>query len=172
VRPQLEAAVEDMVYDQTEGKVYVKGSPDKAKPFAELAFAAYSAHNLPPGLEPGLEETSFYDPVNFTFPNSAHIAQVEVDPETGEVEIQRYIAVDDVGNVINPMIVEAQIQGGIAQGAGQALWEQGVYDESGQLLTGSLMEYAMPRADSFPKFEIGRIETPSPHNPLGVKGAG
>jgi carbon-monoxide dehydrogenase large subunit len=169
---QLEAAVEDMVYDQAEGKIYVKGSPDKAKPFAELAFAAYSAHNLPAGLEPGLEETSFYDPVNFTFPNSAHIAQVEIDPETGEVAIQRYIAVDDVGTVINPMIVEGQIQGGIAQGVGQALWEQGVYDESGQLLTGSLMEYAMPRAEAFPKFEIGRIETPSPHNPLGVKGAG
>lgn len=169
---QLEAAVEDMVYDQAEGKIYVKGSPDKAKPFAELAFAAYSAHNLPAGLEPGLEETSFYDPVNFTFPNSAHIAQVEIDPETGEVTIQRYIAVDDVGTVINPMIVEGQIQGGIAQGVGQALWEQGVYDESGQLLTGSLMEYALPRAEAFPKFEIGRIETPSPHNPLGVKGAG
>lgn len=169
---QLEAAVEDMVYDQTEGKVYVKGSPDKAKPFAELAFAAYTAHNLPEGMEPGLEETSFYDPSNFTFPNSAHIAQVEIDPETGEVELQRYIAVDDVGNVINPTIVEGQIQGGIAQGVGQALWEQGVYDENGQLLTGSLMEYALPRAEAFPKIEIGRIETPSPHNPLGVKGAG
>ena len=169
---QLEAAVEDMVYDQAEGKIYVKGSPHKAKPFAELAFAAYTAHNLPQGLEPGLEETSFYDPSNFTFPNSAHIAQAEIDPETGEVELQRYIAVDDVGNVINPMLVEAQIQGGIAQGAGQALWEQAVYDESGQLLTGSLMEYALPRAHAFPNFEIGRVETPSPHNPLGVKGAG
>jgi carbon-monoxide dehydrogenase large subunit len=169
---QLEAAEEDMVYDRAEGKVYVKGSPDKSKPFAELAFAAYTAHNIPEGLEPGLEEISFYDPANFTFPNSAHIAQIEIDPETGEVELQRYIAIDDVGNVINPMIVEGQIQGGIAQGVGQALWEQGVYDESGQLLTASLMEYAMPRADQFPKFETGRIETPSPHNPLGVKGAG
>ena len=169
---QLEAAEEDMVYDQGEGKVYVKGSPDKSKPFAELAFASYSAHNLPEGLEPGLEETSFYDPANFTFPNSAHIVQIEIDPETGEVELQRYIAVDDVGNVINPMLVEAQIQGGIAQGVGQALLEQGVYDEGGQLLTGSLMEYAMPRAGAFPKFEIDRIETPSPHNPLGVKGVG
>ncbi len=169
---QLEAAEEDMVYDRAEGKVYVKGSPDKSKPFAELAFAGYTAHNIPEGLEPGLDETSFYDPANFTFPNSAHIAQIEIDPETGEVELQRYVAVDDVGNVINPMIVEGQIQGGIAQGVGQALWEQGVYDESGQLLTGSLMEYAMPRAASFPKFEIGRIVTPSPHNPLGVKGAG
>ena len=169
---QLEAAEEDVIYDQAAGKVHVKGSPDKALAFGELAFAAYTAHNLPEGLEPGLEESAFYDPSNFTFPNSAHIAQVEIDPETGEVDIQRYIAVDDVGNVINPMLVEAQIVGGIAQGAGQALWEQGVYDESGQLLTGSLMEYAMPRADRFPKFEVGRTETPSPHNPLGVKGAG
>jgi carbon-monoxide dehydrogenase large subunit len=169
---QLEAAEEDMIYDQAVGKVHVKGSPDKALAFGELAFAAYTAHNLPEGLEPGLEESAFYDPANFTFPNSAHIAQVEIDPETGEVDIQRYVAVDDVGNVINPMVVEGQIMGGIAQGAGQALWEQGVYDESGQLLTGSMMEYAMPRADKFPKFELARTETPSPHNPLGVKGAG
>jgi carbon-monoxide dehydrogenase large subunit len=161
-----------MVYDQAAGKVYVKGSPGKAKAFGELAFAAYTAHNLPAGMEPGLEESAWYDPANFTFPNSAHVAQVEIDSETGEVKLTRYIAVDDVGKVINPMIVEGQIMGGIVQGVGQALWEQGVYDERGQLLTGSLMEYAMPRAESFPKFELGRIETPSPHNPLGVKGAG
>jgi carbon-monoxide dehydrogenase large subunit len=169
---QLEASEADIVYDQAKGRVYVKGSPDKAKGFAELAFAAYTAHNLPAGMEPGLEESAWYDPANFTFPNSAHIAQVEIDPETGEVQLSRYIAVDDLGKVINPMIVEGQIMGGIVQGVGQALWEQGVYDESGQLLTGSMMEYSMPRAESFPKFEIGRIETPSPHNPLGVKGAG
>jgi carbon-monoxide dehydrogenase large subunit len=169
---QLEASESDMVYDQRAGKVYVKGSPGKAKGFGELAFAAYTAHNLPAGMEPGLEESAFYDPANFTFPNSAHIAQVELDPETGEVELQRYIAVDDVGKVINPMIVEGQIAGGIAQGVGQALWEHGIYDENGQLLTGTLMEYAMPRAEGLPKLEIGRIETPSPHNPLGVKGAG
>lgn len=168
----LEAAEEDMVYDQSTGKVYVKGSPDRAKEVAEIAFAAYTAHNLPEGMEPGLEESAFYDPSNFTFPNSAHLAMVEIDPETGEVDIQRYVAVDDVGRVINPMIVEGQIQGGIAQGVGQALWEQGVYDDSGQLLTGSLMEYAVPRADGFPRFETGRTETPSPHNPLGVKGVG
>jgi carbon-monoxide dehydrogenase large subunit len=168
----LEAAEEDIVYDQDAGKIYVKGSPDKAKAFGEVAFAAYTAHSLPEGMEPGLEETSFYDPSNFTFPNSAHIAQIEIDPDTGEVTIQKYFAVDDVGNVINPTIVEGQIQGGIVQGAGQALWEHGIYDEDGQLLTGSLMEYAVPRAESFPKFEIDRIETPSPHNPLGVKGVG
>ncbi len=169
---QLEAAVEDVVYDETAGIAHGKGAPDKSKSFSELAFAAYSAHNLPDGLEPGLEESSFYDPANFTFPNSAHVAQVEIDRETGEVEIKRYIAVDDVGNVINPMLVEGQIQGGIVQGVGQALLEEGVYDKKGQLITGSMMEYAMPRAGNFPGFEIGRIETPSPHNPLGVKGAG
>jgi carbon-monoxide dehydrogenase large subunit len=169
---QLEAAEEDLVYDQENGKIYVKGSPDKAKAFGEIAFAAYTAHNLPAGLEAGLEESAFYDPANFTFPNSAHIAQVEVDPDTGQVTIQRYIAVDDVGKVINPMVVEGQIVGGIAQGVGQALWEHGVYDENGNLLTGSLMDYAMPRAHEFPPIETGRVETPSPHNPLGVKGAG
>lgn len=169
---QLEAAEEDLVYDRDAGKVHVKGSPDKAKAFAELAFAAYTAHNLPTDLEPGLEETAFYDPANFTFPNSCHIAQVEVDKETGAVTIQRYIAVDDVGKVINPLIVEGQIVGGIAQGVGQALWESGVYDESGQLLSGTFLDYVMPRADGFPTLEVGRVETPSPHNPLGVKGAG
>jgi aerobic carbon-monoxide dehydrogenase large subunit len=169
---QLEAAEEDMVYDQASGKIHVKGAPDRAKPFSEISMAAYTAHNLPAGLEAGLEEQAFYDPANFTFPNSAHIAQVEIDRETGQVTIQRYVAVDDVGKVINPMIVEGQIQGGIAQGVGQALWEHGIYDENGQLVTGSLMDYAMPRADQLVTAEVGRVETPSPHNPLGVKGAG
>jgi carbon-monoxide dehydrogenase large subunit len=109
-------------------------------------------------MEPGLEETSFYDPANFTFPCSAHVAQVEIDPETGEVQLKKYFAVDDVGNVINPLIVEGQIIGGIAQGVGQALWEHGVYDDDGQLLSGSMMSYAVPRADGFPS--------------IGVKGAG
>jgi carbon-monoxide dehydrogenase large subunit len=169
---QLEAAEDDLVYDQENGKVYVKGSPNKSKAFGELAFAAYTAHNLPAGLEPGFEETHFYDPANFTFPNSAHLAQVEIDPDTGEVTIQRYVAVDDVGKVINPLIVDAQLVGGVAQGVGQALTEQGVYDENGQLLTANLMEYAMPHAHMFPMIETARNETPSPHNPLGVKGAG
>lgn len=169
---QLEAAEEDLVYDMDSGKVYVKGAPSKSKAFGELAFAAYTAHNLPAGLEPGLEEQSFYDPANFTFPASCHIAQVEIDKDTGEVKIQRYIAVDDVGKVINPMIVEGQILGGVVQGVGQALWEHGVYDENGQLLTTTMSEYAMPKAHFFPMIETGRTETPSPHNPLGVKGAG
>ncbi|MGB8359781.1 MAG: xanthine dehydrogenase family protein molybdopterin-binding subunit [Acidimicrobiia bacterium] len=168
----LEASVDDMVYDQDEGTVSVAGSPESKKGFAELAFAVTTADNLPEGMEPGLEATSFYDPVNFTFPYSAHVAQVEIDPATGEVELQKYFAVDDVGNVINPMIVEGQILGGIAQGAGQALWEHGIYDEDGQLLSGSMLSYAMPRADGFPMIEVDRQETPSPHNPLGVKGAG
>jgi carbon-monoxide dehydrogenase large subunit len=123
-------------------------------------------------VEPGLEETTFYDPANFTFPASAHVAKVEIDPKTGEVDLQSYAAVDDVGNVINPMIVEGQILGGIIQGVGQALWEHGIYDEDGQLLSGSMLSYAMPRADGFPSIAVDRIETPSPHNPLGVKGAG
>jgi carbon-monoxide dehydrogenase large subunit len=169
---QLEAAEEDLVYDQENGKVYVKGAPNKSKAFGELAFAAYTAHNLPDGMEPGLEEQAFYDPANFTFPNSAHICQVEVDRETGEVTIQRYVAVDDVGKVINPLVVDGQIVGGVAQGVGQALWEHGLYDENGQLLTATLMEYAVPHADKFPMIETARVETPSPHNPLGVKGAG
>jgi carbon-monoxide dehydrogenase large subunit len=169
---QLEAAVEDMVYDRENGKVHVKGSPDRAKAFGELAFAVTTADNLPEGMEPGLEETSFYDPANFTFPNSAHIAQVEIDRDTGEVKIQKYTAVDDVGNVINPLIVDGQLVGGVAQGVGQALWEYGVYGEDGQLLSGTMLDYTMPRADGFPTIATGRIETPSPHNPLGVKGAG
>jgi carbon-monoxide dehydrogenase large subunit len=169
---QLEAAYEDMIYDRENGTIHVKGSPDKAKTFAEVAFATYYAANLPEAMEPGLEETTYYDPSNFTFPNSAHIAQVEIDQDTGEVTIERYVAVDDVGKVINPMIVNGQIVGGIVQGVGQALWEYGRYDEYGQLLSGTMMDYALPRADQFPNVETGRIETPSPHNPLGVKGAG
>jgi len=169
---QLEASVEDMVYDRETGMIHVAGSPDKAKAFAEMAVATLTAHELPEGMEPGLEESCFYDPANFTFPNSSHIAMIEIDPNTGEVELHDYTAVDDVGKVINPMIVEGQIVGGVAQGVGQALWEHGVYDDDGQLLSGSFMDYAMPRADRLVTSKVGRIETPSPHNPLGVKGAG
>ena len=168
----LEAAEEDVVYDRDTGRVHVKGSPDSGKDFGELAFAAYTAHNLPEGMEPGLDFTSFYDPANFTFPASSHICEVDVCPDTWEVRILRYVAVDDVGKVINPMIVEGQIQGGIVQGVGQALTEVGAYSDDGQLLSGTLLEYAVPRADLLPGIEVDRIETPSPHNPLGVKGAG
>jgi carbon-monoxide dehydrogenase large subunit len=123
-------------------------------------------------LEPGLDETAFYDPLNFTFPNGCHICEVEIDPETGVVEVVGYTAVDDVGRIINPMIVEGQLHGGIAHGVGQALLEECIYDAGGQLLTGSYMDYAMPRADDFPNIATGHKETPCPHNPLGVKGCG
>jgi carbon-monoxide dehydrogenase large subunit len=169
---QLEAAEEDLVYDTASANFHVKGAPDQAKGFGEIAFAAYTAHNLPEDVEPGLEENAYYDPNNFTFPNSAHIALVEVDKDTGAITILRYAGVDDVGTIINPMIVEGQIIGGIAQGVGQALWEEAVYDDNGQLLTGSLMDYAIPRADGFPSIQVATNVTPSPHNPLGVKGAG
>jgi carbon-monoxide dehydrogenase large subunit len=168
----LEADEADMAFDAATGNFHVKGSPDKAKSFGELAFAAYTAHNMPAGMEPGLEEDTYYDPANFTYPNSAHIAQVEIDKETGQITIQKYFAVDDVGNVINPMIVRGQVVGGIAQGVGQALWEGAQYDAGGQLVTGSLLDYTMPRADGFPMIQTSRTVTPSPHNPLGVKGVG
>ena len=133
---------------------------------------AYLAHNLPQGMEPGLEATSFFDPATFTFPFGAHVAVVEVDAETGNVRILKYVAVDDVGKVINPMIVEGMVHGGIAQGVGQALWEWGAYDDNGQLLTSTMMEYVLPKADQLPMFETDRTVTPSPVNPLGIKGAG
>ncbi|HXF61430.1 MAG TPA: xanthine dehydrogenase family protein molybdopterin-binding subunit [Caldilineaceae bacterium] len=166
----LEAAVEDVVYE--DGKVYVKGSPDRAKTIQEIAGAAALAYDLPEGVEPFLDDTSYFDPSNCTFPFGTHICIVEVNPATGQVQILRYIAVDDVGNVINPMIVDGQIHGGIAQGVGQALWEAAVYDENGQLTSGTLMDYAVPRADMLPSFELDRTVTPSPVNPLGVKGVG
>jgi carbon-monoxide dehydrogenase large subunit len=133
---------------------------------------AYLAHNIPQGMEPGLEATSFYDPTNFTFPFGAHVAAVEVDPDTGQVRLLRYVAVDDVGRVINPMIVDGMVHGGIAQGVGQALWEHGVYADDGQLLSATMLDYAMPKADQLPSYETDRTVTPSPVNPLGVKGAG
>jgi aerobic carbon-monoxide dehydrogenase large subunit len=169
---QLEAAVEDIEFDQDAGKLYVKGAPGKSKSIFDVSLAAYTAHNLPDGVEPGLEETSFYDPSNFTFPSSCHIVYVEIDKDTGETHIKKYFAVEDVGNVVNPMIVEGQVQGGIVQGVGQALYEYGNYDENGQLLTATFMDYAMPKAQFFPMIESSRIVTPSPHNPLGAKGAG
>ncbi|MFN7960660.1 MAG: molybdopterin cofactor-binding domain-containing protein [Thermoanaerobaculia bacterium] len=166
----LEAAPEDI--DFADGQFSVKGVPGRSKGWGEVVLQAYLAHNLPEGLEPGLEQTTFYNPPNFVFPFGTHVAVVEVDPETGEVKLLRYLAVDDCGNVINPMIVEGQVHGGIAQGVGQALWEQAVYDENGQLLTGELLDYALPRAHNLVSFETDRTVTPCPHNPLGVKGIG
>lgn len=166
---KLEAAEEDLEY--AGGKWTVKGT-DKSIGFGDIALTAYVPHDYPAGLEPGLDFSSFYDPTNFTYPFGCHIAIVEVDGDTGKVTLKRFIAVDDVGNVINPMIVDGQIHGGLAQGIGQALLEGISYDENGQLITGSYMDYAMPRADDLPSFEIDRKVTPCPHNPLGVKGAG
>ena len=165
----LEASPDDLEY--ANGQFQVKGVPGKAVPFGQVALTAYVPHNYPEGLEPGLEETSFYDPSNFCFPFGAHACVVEVDRDTGHVKVLRYIAVDDVGNVMNPMIVDGMVHGGIAQGVGQALWEGAVYD-GGQLVTGSMMDYAIPRSDMLPMYETDRTVTPTPVNPLGVKGAG
>lgn len=166
----LEANPDDMVYEN--GRVYVKGSPDRAKTLAEIALQASVAYDLPEGMEPFLDETSYYDPPNCTFPFGTHIVIVEVDPDTGIVDLKRYVAVDDCGNVINPLIVDGQIHGGIAQGIAQALYERAVYDENGQLVTGTLMDYAVPAAHMLPPYETARTVTPSPVNPMGVKGAG
>lgn len=166
----LEAAEDDVEYK--DGKFYVKGSPDKFKTIQDVALMANVAWNYPKGLEPGLEASAFFDPPNFVYPFGTHVAVVEVDVETGEVRLKRYVAVDDCGRVINPMIVEGQIHGGIVQGVGQALWEGAIYDEAGQLLTGSMMDYAVPKAESFPPLELAMTETKTNVNPLGVKGIG
>jgi len=166
---KLEASAGDIEFES--GKFTVKGT-DKSLTFGDIALTAYVPHVYPPDLEPGLDFSSFYDPVNFTYPFGCHIAVVEVDKETGTVKLQRFIAVDDVGNVINPMIVEGQIHGGVVQGIGQALFEGAEYDENGQLTNGSYMDYCMPRADDVPMIETASQVTPCPHNPLGVKGAG
>ncbi|MCE2457085.1 MAG: molybdopterin-dependent oxidoreductase [Dehalococcoidia bacterium] len=166
----LEASPEDIVAEN--GQYFVQGAPAEAKTFQEVALAAYWYESLPEGTEPGLEAVSIFDPQNFTWPFGTHIAVVEVDGDTGEVELQKYVALDDVGNVINPMIVEGMVHGGVVQGVGQALTEEAVYDESGQLITGSMMDYAIPTANSVPSIITDRTTTPSPTNPLGVKGAG
>lgn len=166
----LEAAAEDIEY--ADGKFFVKGTPSKAKTIQEIALMANVAWNMPKGLEPGLEASAFFDPPNFVYPFGAHLAVVEVDAETGEIRLERYVAVDDCGRVINPMIVEGQIHGGIVQGIGQALWEGAAYDDRAQLLTGSMMDYALPKAAAIPNLELGMTETPTTVNPLGVKGIG
>ncbi|AZO37863.1 MAG: xanthine dehydrogenase family protein molybdopterin-binding subunit [Mesorhizobium sp.] len=165
----LEADEGDIVIEN--GEVKVAGT-DKSLPWFQVALASYTAHNLPAGMEPGLKETAFYDPSNFTFPAGCYICEVEIDPETGLTEIIQFVAADDFGNIINPMIVEGQVHGGIAQGVGQALLEGAHYDGSGQLLTASYMDYTMPRADDLPSFKVSTSNTPCPGNPLGVKGCG
>ena len=166
---KLEASPDDLEFSG--GKWTVKGT-DKSVSFGDVSLTAYVPHDYPEGLEPGLDFSSFYDPANFTYPFGAHIAVIEIDKESGKITLKRYLAVDDVGNVINPMIVDGQVHGGVAQGVGQALLEGAIYDENGQLINGSYMDYTMPRADDLPSFETGRTVTPCPHNPLGVKGAG
>ncbi len=166
----LEASESDIVY---EGGAYKVKGTDKQKTFGEIALTAYVPHKYPlETLEPGLEETAFYDPKNFTFPAGTYIAEVEIDPETGKTQVVQFTAADDFGNIINPMIVEGQVHGGLAQGIGQALMENAVYDENGQLVSGSLMDYTMPRADDVPSFQVTTTSTPCTHNPLGVKGCG
>ena len=167
----LEASEEDIEFEN--GQLSVAGT-DKSVGFDEVALAAYVPHNYPLDvLEPGLEETSFYDPKNFTFPAGCHICEVEIDPDTGVVDIARFTAADDFGRIINPMIVEGQVHGGLTQGIGQALFEQCIYDpDSGQLLTGSLLDYCLPKADKLPNYQITTNTTLCTHNALGVKGCG
>jgi aerobic carbon-monoxide dehydrogenase large subunit len=166
----LEADVEDVVFEG--GRAFVKGSPETGKTIQEIAGAAALAYDLPEGEEPFLDDTTYYDPPNCTFPFGTHVAVVDVDPESGQVTLERYVAVDDVGRVINPMIVDGQVHGGIAQGVAQALWEGAVYDDQGQLTTSSLLDYAVPKAEFLPPLEVERTETPTDVNPLGIKGAG
>jgi len=166
----LEARVEDLEY--RDGGVRVKGSPARALTFAEIAKAAHTAHKLPPDVEPGLESQSVFDPSNFTYPFGVHVAVVEVDPDTGGVVIQKYLAVDDVGKVINPMLVDGQVHGGVAMGIGQALLEEIVYDSEGQLKTATFADYLLPSSSDIPLIATARTETPSPVNVLGVKGVG
>ncbi len=165
----LEADEGDITIENGELKV---AGTDKSVPWFQMALGAYTAHNLPEGMEPGLKETAFYDPTNFTFPAGCYICEVEIDPETGKTRVVQFVAADDFGNIINPMIVEGQVHGGIAQGIGQALLEGVHYDEAGQLLTASYMDYTMPRADDLPSFDLSHQVTPCPGNPLGIKGCG
>jgi carbon-monoxide dehydrogenase large subunit len=166
----LEANEDDLVFEN--GTIGVKGAPASAKPFAAIAAYAYVPVPLPPGLEPGLSDEAFFEPTNNTYPFGCHISMLEIDRETGEPKLLKVVAIDDAGNLINPLIVEGQIHGGLAQGIGQAMIEEVVYGEDGQLLTGSFMDYALPRAIDFPRFELDATVTPTPVNPLGAKGVG
>jgi len=164
----LEVSEEDLEWET--GKFYVKGAPDKVSTIQEIAFAAYTNH--PPGLEAGLEAVHYYDPPNLTFPFGSYICVVDIDKGTGQVHVRRFIAVDDCGNIINPMIVEGQIHGGLTQGLAPALYEEMIYDEEGNLLNGSFMDYLLPTAVETPNWETAKTVTPCPHHPLGAKGVG
>ena len=166
----LEAAPEDVDFE--EGRFFVKGSPERGVTIQEAAWAGWIAHDMPEGVEPGFDETTFFDPPNMTFPFGTHLCEVSVDPETGKVEILRYLAVDDCGNVVNPMIVDGQVHGGVAQGIAQALFEETVFDDEGQPLTVGLVDYMIPSAAELPHIQTARTVTPTPVNPLGAKGVG
>jgi carbon-monoxide dehydrogenase large subunit len=166
----LEANEEDLEF--ANGSFSVKGSPGSSVAMGEIAFATFLGHNLPDGIEPSLDAEATYDPVNFSFPHGTHLCAVEVDTETGRVEIRKYVCVDDVGKPINPLIIEGQVHGGLAQGIAQALFEEAVYDESGNLTTGTFVDYTLPSAADLPSFTTERTETPSTYNDLGVKGVG
>ena len=167
---ELEVAVDDLEWEG--GRFQVRGVPDKAKTIPEIAFSAWTAHALPPDVEPGLAATYVFDPPNFTFPNGTHVCALEVDTETGEVKILRYVAVDDCGNQVNPVIVEGQVHGGAAQGIAEAMYEEAIYDEQGQLLTSAMHSYRIPSAAELPRFDTDTTVTPSTTNPMGVKGVG
>ena len=166
----LQCKADDLIFDN--GRIRHKKNAKKSLLFCEVVGAAYMARNLPPGMEPGLDATHFFEPSNFTFPFGAHVCVVEVDSETGDVKIVKYVAIDDCGNIINPLIVRGQVHGGIAQGLAQAMFEEVIYDADGQLVTGTLMDYCIPRAHQLPNFITGHTCTPSPVNPMGVKGVG
>ena len=169
VAHKLEVSPEDLEYDN--GTFKVAGT-DKSMTVRDAALHAFTAHDLPDGMEPGLEATFVYDPPNFSWPGGAHICVVEVDTETGAIDLRRYIAVDEIGNVINPMVVDGQVHGGITQGIAQALWEEAIYDDEGNLTTSSMHEYLVPSAAETIDYELDRVNAPSPTNPLGVKGVG
>jgi carbon-monoxide dehydrogenase large subunit len=166
----LEVAADDI--ELRDNAARVVGTPDRAVPLARLAALAHGAGRIPGGVEPGLDETAFFNTEGNQFPFGVHIAVVGIDRETGRVTVERFIGVDDCGTVVNPLMVEGQVTGGLAQGFGQALWEEVIFDERGQLITGSLMDYGVPHADQLPRFELDHTETPSPWTPHGAKGVG
>jgi carbon-monoxide dehydrogenase large subunit len=165
----LEASADDLVF--AAGKFSVRGDPEASKSIQEIALATFAAHALPDGVEPSLDSEATYDPDNFSFPHGTHLCATEVDTETGFVKIRSYVAVDDVGVVVNPLIVEGQVHGGIAQGIAQALYEDGIYDEDGNLVTATLADYLVPAAPDLPSYQTSRTESPA-GNRLGVKGVG
>jgi carbon-monoxide dehydrogenase large subunit len=167
---ELEVAEDDLEW--TDGKWQVKGAPDRAKTVPELAFSSWAAQNLPEGVDPILEGSAAFDPPNWTFPSGTHICVVEVDPETGSTRIDKYVAVDDCGTIINPLIVDGQVMGGVAQGIAEAMYEEALYDENGTLLTGNMSTYRIPSAAELPGYTLDKTVTPSSTNPMGVKGIG